>query len=69
MPWICVATAAIPFGHLIGSGTSEPSDPLDLVDQASSVLMYSYPTSLSPRLTNAFAAARAVVAEDADGVW
>jgi hypothetical protein len=32
------------------------------------VLMYIYPASLSPRLTNAFAAARAVAAEDADGV-
>jgi hypothetical protein len=68
MPWICDATEAIPFGHLLGSGTSEPSDALDLLDQVSSVLTYIYPTSLSPRLTNAFAAARAVVAEDAEGV-
>jgi hypothetical protein len=29
------------------------------------VLIYSYPTSLSPRFTNASAAARAVAAEDA----
>jgi hypothetical protein len=60
-----VATAAIPFGHLVESGTSDPSEALLLLDQVSSMLMYSYPTALSPRLTNAFAAARAVAADDA----